>query len=105
MLSSTVRFLAILVSFAKDYIRYIKITGFLSNNATFKSQSLMSYISINFRPSVPTWLAVASSNHLKPVWSSLVRMTNRNSMAYYMTSILDFDKGGCVFQIEWTKAL
>ena len=30
------------------------------------------YISINFRLSLPTWLAVASSNQLKPVGSSFV---------------------------------
>ena len=29
----------------------------------------------------------------------------RNSMAYYVTSNLDFDKGGYVIQVEWTKAL
>ena len=26
-------------------------------------------------------------------------------MAYHVTSNWDFDKGGCVIQIEWTKAL
>ena len=26
-------------------------------------------------------------------------------MACHITSNLDFDKGGCVIQIEWTKAL
>ena len=26
-------------------------------------------------------------------------------MAFHITSDLDFDKGGCVIQIEWTKAL
>ena len=57
------------------------------------------YIRINFRPSVPTWLAVASSNQLKPVGSSLVHMTNRNSIAFRVTSDLDFNKGGCVIQI------
>ena len=35
------------------------------------------YISIDFRLSSPTWLAVASSNQLKPVWSSLVCMTKK----------------------------
>ena len=29
----------------------------------------------------------------------------RISMACYITSDSDFDKGGCVIQIEWTKAL
>ena len=57
-----------------------KISKFLSNHGTFQCWSSMSYISINFRPSVPTQLAVASSNQLKPVKSSLVHMTNRISM-------------------------
>ena len=48
---------------------------------TFQYQSLMSYISINFRPSALTWLAVASSGQLRPVWSSLVCMT-KNSIAW-----------------------
>ena len=45
------------------------------------------------------WLVEASSNQLNPVWSSLVCMTNRNSMACHITSDLDFNKGGCVIQI------
>ena len=76
-----------------------KISKFLSNHGTFQCQSLMSYISINFRPSLPTWLAVASSNQIKQVWSSLVCMTNRNSVACQVTFDLDFNKGGCVIQI------
>ena len=57
------------------------------------------YISIDFRPSVPTWLARVSSNQFKSVWSSLVHMTNRNCMACHITSDLHFNKGGCVIQI------
>ena len=57
------------------------------------------YISINFRPSAPTLLAVASSNQLKPVGSSLVCMTNRNSVACHITPDLDVNKGDCVIQI------
>ena len=57
------------------------------------------YISIDFKPSAPTWWAVLSSNQLKPVGSSLVHVTNRNSMACHITSDLDFNKGGCVIQI------
>ena len=34
---------------------------------TFQWQGLMSYISINFRPSALTWLAVANSNWFSPV--------------------------------------
>ena len=48
-----------------------KISKFLSNHGTFQCQSSMSYVSIDFKPSVPTWLAVASSNQLKPVWSRI----------------------------------
>ena len=64
----------------------------------------MSYLSIDFKLPAPTWVAVASSNQLKPVWSSLVCMTNRNSIACHIISSLDFDKRGYVIQIEWTKA-
>ena len=35
----------------------------------------------------------------KPVWSSLVSMTNRNRVACHITSDLDFNKGGFVIQI------
>ena len=58
-----------------------------------------SYISIDLRPSAPVRLVVASSDWFKPVGTSLVHMTNRNSVAYCITSALDFDKGGCVIQI------
>ena len=81
------------------YTVYEPLLGGNSNNATFKSQNSMSYISIDFRPSAPAQLAVASSNNLKPVWSSLVHMANRNSVACQITSDLDFNKGGCVIQI------
>ena len=37
-------------------------------------------ISISFRPSVPTQLAVAGSNQFKPAESSLVHMTKNNIM-------------------------
>ena len=50
-------------------------------------------------------LYFSSCGQFKPVWASLVCMTNRNSIACHITSSLDFDKGGCVIQIEWTKAL
>ena len=35
----------------------------------------------------------------------LVCMTKRNSVACNITSNSDFDQGGCIMQIEWTKAL
>ena len=78
---------------------FYQISKFFSNHGTFQCQSLMSYISIDFRPSVPTWLAVASSNQFILVGTSLVHMKNRNSMAYHITSDLDFNKEGCVIQI------
>ena len=36
----------------------------------------------------------------KPVGSSLVHMTNRNSVAFHVTSALDFNKGGYAIQIQ-----
>ena len=44
-------------------------------------------------------LAQTSSDQL------LVHMTKRNSVVCHVTSNSDFDQGGCVMQIEWTKAL
>ena len=44
-------------------------------------------------------LAQTSSDQL------LVHMTKKNSMACHITSNLDIDQGGCVMEIEWTKAL
>ena len=44
-------------------------------------------------------LAQTSSDQL------LVHMTKRNSMACHVTSNLDFDQGGYVSQIEWTKVI
>ena len=63
-----------------DYDRKMKlgiIFSMLHNNGTFDTRCATAYISIDFRLSVPTWLAVTSSNQLKPVGSSLVCMTNR----------------------------
>ena len=79
-------------------VAHLNLTG-SSNNDTFNTRHATAYISINFRPSVPTELTVGSLNQHKPVWSSLVCMTNRNSMACCVTSDLDFNKGGCVIQI------
>ena len=44
-------------------------------------------------------LAQTSPNQL------LVHMTKRSSMACHITSNSDFDQGGYIMQIEWTKAL
>ena len=52
------------------------------NNATFMPWSLHQY-------------SISSAAIV-----SLVHMTKRNSMAYCITSSLDFDKGVCVIQIE-----
>ena len=80
-----------------------KLSG--SYYGTFQCQNLMFYISIDFRPLVLTQSAVVSWNQLKPLWSNLVHTTKRNSLACHITSDLDFNKGGYVIQIEWTKAL
>ena len=58
-----------------------------------------SYISNNLRPSATAQLVVASSDWFKLVRTSLLHMANRNSVAYHITSALDFNKGGCVKQI------
>ena len=48
---------------------------------------------------------VTSSNQFGPVQYAWQIDSIRNSVAYCITSSSDFDKGGCVIQIEWTKAL
>ena len=77
------------------------------------NQWLKSYIIIDFRPSTMEFstrhvvcftlqfkLAVASSNQIKPARSSCsARDLKGNSMAYRITSALDFNKRGCVKQI------
>ena len=71
------------------------------------------YISFDFRPSAMEFstrhLALCNCIYLsgcgqfKEVETSqnqfLVHMTNRKSMAYHITSALDFNRGGCVIQI------
>ena len=50
-----------------------------------------------------TWFkpAVTSSNW----FLSVLHMTSEQySLACHITSSLDFNKGGCVIQIEWTKS-
>ena len=51
------------------------------------------------------WLPVASSNLFGLVGYTWQIDSIRNSVACCMTSNSDFNKGGCVIQIEWTKAL
>ena len=70
----------------KKRSEFHKFSKFLSNHETFQCQSSMSFISINFRPSARTWLAVANSNQLKPAWSSLVCMT-KNSIVWLVASL------------------
>ena len=71
-------------------VAHLNLTGSFSNNGTSNTRHAVSYVSIDFRQSVPTWLAVASSNQLKPVGSSLVPMTNRQYQGWcgFATSLL-----------------
>ena len=55
--------------------------------------------------SVSTLVVVASSNKFGPVQCAWQIDSMRNSVACHITSNLDFDKGGHVIQIQWTKAL
>ena len=48
---------------------------------------------------------VARSNQFGPVQHAWHIDSIMNGMAYCTTSISDFDKGGCVIQMEWTKAV
>ena len=51
------------------------------------------------------YLVVARLNQYKISSDQLlVHLTKRNSVACHITSNSDFDQGGCVMQIEWTKA-
>ena len=72
----------------KKLSEFYQISKFLSNNGTFNTRRAAAHISVNltmefsnrhlahFTPAVQVgW------NQFKPVGSSLVRMTNRNSMA------------------------
>ena len=61
----------------------------------FRSHAGTLYLHLRIT-SAPTWLVVASSNQLKPVWCSLVCMTKIASHGFSITSSLDFDKGSVI---------
>ena len=53
------------------------------------------------------WLKLVGTSlkQFGPVQCEWQKDTIRNSVACHITFSLDFDKGGCIIQIEWTKAL